>query len=73
MLDAVHFLFDQGNDGFLDHLCRCAGIGDVEGDGRLRNLRILRDRQLADGQRAGKQDEQRDHPGKDWTIDEKFG
>ena len=70
VLDAVDLLLERGRDGFGERLGRCAGEGRLDGDGRRRNVRILRQRELRIGEDADQGDEHRDHGGEDRPLDE---
>src|SRR5262249_48147272 len=71
VLDAVHLLLDGRGDGVGDHL----GVGPrVDGghlDGRRRDLGILRDRQLRQGDNADDDEDNRQHRGEDRPVNEK--
>src|SRR3546814_6791689 len=55
----------------LDRVGRRAGIGVADIDLRRRDIGILLDRQRKERADAAEHDDDRQHPGKDWTVDEK--
>src|SRR3546814_18319115 len=58
-------------DAVLDRLGRCARIGGADIDLRRRDVRILLDRQRKERADAAEHDDDRQHPCKDRTVDEK--
>ena len=72
-LDAVDLLLNRGGDAVGHHLGARARIVRDDGDGRRRDVGILRDRQHEGGHSAGQQDDQRNDPGEDRPFDEELG
>ncbi|MCY1530316.1 hypothetical protein D9M68_654970 [compost metagenome] len=70
---AVHLALDHGQHAVLECLRGGTGVGDVDHDGRWGHRRVLRDRQLRDGDAAHHDDEQCDHPREDRSVDKEFG
>ena len=60
VVDAVHLVLDRHRDGVQDFLRVRAGVSVVHLDGRRRDARILRYRQLEDGHAAGHGEDDRD-------------
>ena len=70
-VQAVQLLLDDGSDRIGHGLCGCTGVIGAHRNGRRRDHRILRDRQLAQCHAAGQHNEDSDHPGENRAIDEK--
>ena len=64
-LDAVQLIFQDLRHGLIHRLRVGAGIAGGEIDGWRRNLRILRDGEADQGNRAQEHNDQRHHDGKD--------
>jgi hypothetical protein len=73
VLDPVDRLLDGGGDGLGDHLGIGARILGADHDGGRHHLRIFRDRQGAQRQQAGDEDERRQHAREDGAVDEESG
>ncbi|MEY9763510.1 hypothetical protein ABH988_004295 [Bradyrhizobium ottawaense] len=72
VLDAVDLLLDRGRYRLRDHLGIGAGIGGAHQDRRGHHVRIFRDRHREQRDQAGKENQDRQHAGKNRTIDEEF-
>ena len=72
MLDAVHFLLYQCHRCFFDDLRRCARVVDSNRQCGWRNRRVLRNRQVFQCQYPAQQDDERDHPRENRTVDKEF-
>ena len=70
VLDAVDLLLDGGGHRLGDDLGVGAGVGALDDDARRRDLRVLRERQVEDGDGAGQGDDDRQHRGEDRPVDE---
>ena len=66
-------LLDRRRDEALDQVGRRAGIGRGDGDRRVRQLRILPDRQAGSGLEADQQDQQADDQRQHRALDEDVG
>ena len=71
-LDTVHRLFDRRHHGVGDGLGAGAGVLAGDGDGRRRDLGILRDRQTDERHPAQDHDHDRDDGGEDRPVDEEM-
>ena len=69
-VEALHVLLDDLRHRVLDHLGRGARVAGADVDRRRRDVRIHRDRQLRDRQRAEQHDDDRDDPREDGPVDE---
>src|SRR3546814_19757294 len=67
----VRSLLEHLGDAVLDRFGRRAGIGGADIDLRRRDIGILLDRQRKERADAAEHDDDRQHPGKDWTVAEK--
>src|SRR3546814_17331319 len=70
-VDPGQLLLEHLGDAVLDRFGRRAGIGGADIDLRRRDIGILLDRQRKERADAAEHDDDRQHPGKDWTVDEK--
>ena len=70
---ARHRLLDRHGDEALDQVGVRARIGGDHGDRRVRQLGILADGQLETRLRADQKDQQADHGGEHWSLDEDIG
>ena len=68
-----HRLLDRRGDEALDQVCRCAGIDGGDVDDRVRQFRILPDRQHGRGPQADQQDQQADDDRQNRALDEDIG
>jgi hypothetical protein len=66
-------LLDRRGDEALNQVGRCARIDGGDVDHRVRQLRILPDRQYAGGPQTDQQDQQADDDRQDRTLDENIG
>ena len=69
----VHLALDHADHAVFQCLGRGAGVNGANDDGRRRDRRVLRDRQLRHGNPAHHQNEQRDHPRENGAVDEELG
>ena len=72
VVGTVELLLDQADDALIDCLCRCTRVDGIDLYLWRGYVRVLGHRQLRDGQRAGQQNEQRDHPGEHRAVNEKL-
>ncbi len=70
-VDALHILLDHLGDGVFNGRGRGARISGGDAHLRGRYVRILRDGELHDGQRARHHDDDGNHPGKNGPINKK--
>ena len=71
-LRAVDLLLDDLRDRIIDDGRRSARVRRRDGNGRRRNLRVLRDWQLRRGNRADDDDDQRDDDRENRAMNEEF-
>ena len=69
-VQALHALLDHLGDRILDRLRRRTGVGGGDRDAGGRDVGVLLERQLRDGQRAGQHDDDGDDPREDGPVDE---
>jgi hypothetical protein len=72
VIGAVKLLLDQADHAFVQGLRRGARVHRVDLDFRRRDVGVLRHRQLRDGEGAGQQDKQGDHPGEDRAVNKEL-
>ncbi len=65
-----HLLLDDLRDAVLDRLGRGPRVEGLDGDGRRRDGRVLRNRQVVNGQAAGHHQDDGNHPGKNRALQE---
>ena len=73
VLDAVDLLLDRRRHGLGDDLRIGAGILRAHHHRRRHDLGIFGDRQHAQREQAGEEDQDREHAGEDRPVDEEFG
>ncbi len=69
---AVDGFLQRRGHGFGDHLGVGARVLGAHHHGGRRDFRVFGDRQTAQRDQAAEEDQQRQHPGKDGAVDEKF-
>ncbi len=68
-VEPAELLLDDLHYGVLHRLCRGAGVGHGDGNGRRGDVRVLAYGHLHQRQRPGEHGDNRQHPGEDRPVD----